>query len=575
MSISLRHAAGTAAVLAALVAAGCGEESAAPKATGGLQDCAAEPNSCNAGPVREGGKAAYAIKTPIANWNLRHPAGTTEAGWAVLSGIMPFAFVLQPDGVTNALSEDLLVSAEQTGDRPQTVVYRIQPDATWSDGTPISADDFVYNWHVSDGEHCPTCQSTTAGYDQIRSVTGSDGGKTVTVVFERPYTDWKMLFSPLLPAHVAETYGSLDSPEGLAKGFNEGFVQDVPSWSGGPLQIADVEPNVAVVARPNPKWWGSGPHLDQIDFRIVTDSAQLPTALSTSELDIAAQQAEPDLVEQIRAVDGVSISVGEGSTLAQLLLNTANPALDVPVRRALLTAVNREQLMQRVLGPGIAGDTQAVDSFVLMPGDSGYEDALAGSGLGTGASDAALAILEEAGYEIRGGRLVDPDGKPVPPLRYAYPPDQRTGRLIGTLLTTWLKPLGLRVEPLVGEDFAAILGEGTFDVMFISRGTPGHPFFGASVFWTSTGVANFGRFSDEAVDRLIGSAAAQANRDEATELLREADRQLAEAAPGLPLYAVPTFAAIRSTYADVRPTSTSFLTYNVQDWGLREEGEGE
>jgi peptide/nickel transport system substrate-binding protein len=574
MQTPFRRAAALTAALVALVAAGCGGGSSATKATGDLVDCNSEPNTCNTASVEAGGEATYAIKSPIANWNLRHPAGTTEAGWSVLSGVLPFAFLLQPDGVTNALSKDLLVSAEQTNSSPQTIVYRIQPKAQWSDGTPITADDFVYNWHVSDGKHCPTCQATTAGYDQIRSVTGSDGGKTATVVFATPFTDWKMLFSPLLPAHVAKQYGNIATPEGLAKGFNEGFVQNPPKWSAGPYQIASVKPNVAIVERPNPAWWGSKPNLRQIDFRIVTDSAQLPTALSTGELDIVAQQAEPDLVQQIRAVDGVSTNVGSGSTLAQLLVNTGNPALAEPMRKAILTAVDRKQLMERVLGPAINRDTKAVDSFVLMPNDPGYEDALADSGLGSGAAENAKSQLEQAGYTVRGERLIDPSGKAVPPLRYAYPPDQRTGRLIGTLLTTWLKPLGLRVEPLVGQDFAAILGEGKFDLMFISRGTPGFPYFGAKVFWTSTGIANFGRLASKEVDRLIDAAAAQSDRDRATELLRGADAALVAAAPALPLYAVPTFAAIRSRYANVRPTSTSFLTYNMEDWGLREEAGG-
>ncbi|MFF5257831.1 ABC transporter family substrate-binding protein [Actinomadura viridis] len=534
-----------------------------------LGDCGTSPNTCNGGPVREAAEVKYGIPAAITNWNLRHAAGTTEAGYAVLTGLMPSAFVLQPDGVTNAMSKDLLASVEQAGDDPQTIVYRVRPEAKWSDGTPIGVADFVYNWQVADGKSCPTCQVATAGYDQIESIKGSDGGKTVTVRFAKPFTDWKMLFSPLLPAHVAATYGSLKSAEGLARGFNEGFVHNVPKWSGGPYRITDVRPNVSVVEQPNPAWYGTAPRTRRLVFRIVTDSAQLPTALSTKELDITAMQAEPDLVEQIDALPGISTHVGTGSTLAQLVLNTRNKGLDTPVRQAILTAVNRAELIRRVLGPSIGGRVKAVDSFLFLPAEQGYGDALAGTGLGSGRADQATARLTAAGYRLEGGRLISPAGKPVPPLRYLYPPDQRTGKLVGTLLATWLKPLGIEVTPIAGGEFATHLGEGGFDILYISRGVPGFPFFGASVFWTSRGVANFGGLSDPKVDRLVQQASSSGDRAKAAPLLAEADRLLAADAPGLPLYAVPTYTAIRSVHANVRPTSTRFLTYNVEQWGTR------
>src|SRR5206468_5397442 len=58
--------------------------------------------------------------------------------------------ITQPD-LTVQLDRDLMESAELTGERPQTVTYRIQPAATWSDGVSIGAEDFTYLWRRSNG----------------------------------------------------------------------------------------------------------------------------------------------------------------------------------------------------------------------------------------------------------------------------------------------------------------------------------------------------------------------------------------------------------------------------------------
>ena len=72
-------------------------------------------------------------------------------------------------------------SATVTSSSPQTVVYKINPKAVWSDGTPITADDFIYNWQAQSGNPAytdvggkPYDAASTSGYNQIQSVVGSD-----------------------------------------------------------------------------------------------------------------------------------------------------------------------------------------------------------------------------------------------------------------------------------------------------------------------------------------------------------------------------------------------------------------
>src|SRR4029450_4367189 len=92
----------------------------------------------------------------------------------------------------------------------------------------ISARDFAYAWRQQNGrDHPANDVASTTGYEDIRSVTGSEGGRTVTVRFARTFSDWRSLFTDLLPAHVAEP---------ARGGWNDGFARGLPV-SGGPFAL--------------------------------------------------------------------------------------------------------------------------------------------------------------------------------------------------------------------------------------------------------------------------------------------------------------------------------------------------
>ena len=72
----------------------------------------------------------------------------------------------------------------------QVVTYKINPDAKWSDGEPITSRDFKYTW-----DQIVTQQDIydTTGYNLIESVDDSDPA-TAVVTYKSPYASWKGLF---------------------------------------------------------------------------------------------------------------------------------------------------------------------------------------------------------------------------------------------------------------------------------------------------------------------------------------------------------------------------------------------
>ena len=126
--------------------------------------CAANPNTCNSaepgGLLRQGGQLTYAIEKNISNWNLLSSGGNTLETAQVLSSLLPHTFITLPD-LSIVLNKDLLDSATVTNVNPQTIVYKIKANAVWSDGTPITANDFIYNWKVQNARDCPDCAPAT------------------------------------------------------------------------------------------------------------------------------------------------------------------------------------------------------------------------------------------------------------------------------------------------------------------------------------------------------------------------------------------------------------------------------
>src|SRR6185312_13478806 len=242
-------------------------------------------DSFNTGTPKQGGSVTWTIEKTMQNWNVLSADGNTFDYAQVVNALTPSTYIFNPSYKVTMNSE-LLVSANETSTSPETVVYKIQPNAVWSDGTPINADDFIYNWQVQNGTDANIAAASTTGYQDIQSVTGSDNGKTVTTVYKTPFGDWKSLFINMYPAHIAKQHGNNE------QSFNWFQTNPLPV-SGGPFVVSSVSGDkTSVILKRNPKWYGKQVPLDQITFRAITDAAQEPTALQNHEVDGIYPQPE-------------------------------------------------------------------------------------------------------------------------------------------------------------------------------------------------------------------------------------------------------------------------------------------
>ena len=65
--------------------------------------------------------------------------------------VLPSAYVINPKLIPE-VNTDLLTSVETISPSPLTIQYVINPKAVWSDGVPVTADDFIYAWKSQKGD---------------------------------------------------------------------------------------------------------------------------------------------------------------------------------------------------------------------------------------------------------------------------------------------------------------------------------------------------------------------------------------------------------------------------------------
>jgi peptide/nickel transport system substrate-binding protein len=157
----------------ALLGGACSETKDSKEESGSTSQAASGANDISAtdrDELVDGGKLTWPIDTFPSNFNLHELDGALADGAAVMGGLLPgmFNFDAEAEPVVN---KDYATSAELTATQPkQVVTYKINPDAKWDDGTPITVADFEAQWKALNGKDDRYRIASSNGYEKIESV---------------------------------------------------------------------------------------------------------------------------------------------------------------------------------------------------------------------------------------------------------------------------------------------------------------------------------------------------------------------------------------------------------------------
>ena len=314
------------------------------------------------GPSADASELIIGVDDLGAGFNPHSLADAGPVSLAIASIVLPSAFRPNPSGGSR-LDGTVVESASVTGTDPFKVTYRLRREASWSDGAPIAAEDFAY---LADRMRAEPGVTDQAGYRLIAEVNSGSGGKTVEVVFSRPYPGWRTLFTNLLPSHLLK-----DAPGGWPEALEAGI-----GVSGGPFALRSVDRarGLAVLER-NDRYWDTPAALDRLVLR-ESYHPGLVGALGTGG-DHAALMTSPDAIAMalLRDLGGaVTTTVVPQPVVAALVLRQDSPVLtDANVRGAVAAMLDRDRLVMTGTGNGPAAALRPT-SNVWLPSDTSRPD---------------------------------------------------------------------------------------------------------------------------------------------------------------------------------------------------------
>jgi peptide/nickel transport system substrate-binding protein len=537
-----------------------------------------------------GGTATMALDENLAGFNINTSAASEFVLQEIMNMVWPQAFIVN-NKLQPVMNNQLLESATQTSDSPQTVVYTLNPKAVWSDGTPITADDFIYNWQAQSGNTAytdvggkPYDDASTSGYNQIQSVVGSNpsggaacapgstadrnvglcpNGRTITVTFKPSFTDWRAIFTDIVPAHIARTVG-----------WNTGFVGPTQAISGSWYTISSYNENQSLVLTRNPSYWGTPGKLNKIVFQFFSDDSQLVPALQNKEINIFnPSTVNLSIVQTASQVPNTTKVTLPGLEFEHFDFNQADPYLaKLQVREAIAHGVNRQAIITRTVGE-IAKGIAPLGSRMLVSTQKGY----VGTSYAYNPSQSDN-LLKELGFKkVSGYYQPNYGSQKGQPLTFTI--QSTSGNTIRAqteeLFQSQMKAIGIKIN-IQNYDantfFGTNLPTGQYQIgefawvttPFVSGNQPIY------CSYTSTQCAeNWTHSANSQVDSLMASGSAAPSTSQEITDYNKADAILWQNMVTLPLYQKPQFFAWSNTLKGVLPNTSSVgVTWNAENWTI-------
>lgn len=441
---------------------------------------------------------------------------------ALLSPYAPHPdFTLQP----TALLEG---EAEIDEGPPVVVTYHINPDAVWSDGTPVTADDFVFTQDVVMDPKNE--QVARIGHEDVDTVEAVDD-KTVEVTFKNVYSGWREMFDPVYPKHVLE-----------GKNWNTVWRNcicnpetDEPIGNGAFL-LTDWKKNQQWTFEPNEQWYGEGPYLDRIVAPFVADTNTEMQQLEGGEVDMIYPTFQIQLAELVE-LDGITTDVAGGTFWQHLDLQGETPGLDkLYVRQAIAHAIDREALVDKWVRP-LFPEAEILNNAIFLPNQPEYEPHW---DIYDYDPQKAMDLLEENGCTKGGDGIYECDGDKLS-FEYKSTSGNEVRELMFQVIQQNLKEAGIEVKNAFGEADVVFgdLDKRNFEIFQFGWVGTIDPSSSEAIN-KCDGAQNYVSVCDPEADELMRQAVQTLDPAEAAELWNQADAILAERVVGeIPLRQEP------------------------------------
>jgi oligopeptide transport system substrate-binding protein len=386
-------------------------------------------------------------------------------------------------------------------------------DAAWSDGRPVTAEDFRWSWlrvmampEAANWELMKPVKGAQAYREKQTSAEAvglrAPDARTLLVELERP-TPYFLALTSLM------TY--LPVPRPAVEAHGRHWTRPGHFTGNGPFTLSEWSPNHRLIATRNPRFRAPAA-LPAITFLCVAPG---PAQFNLYEGGMARWVADPppDLVRDLAGRPDLHVSPRLGISFVRMAANH-EPFKDNRVRRAFSLTIDRP----RIVKTNGAGQL-AWEGFV-PPGLAGY----AGAKPPPGGAEAARDLLRRA-------------GRVIPKIRFLYPAQKEFTVIAQTLQAIWKETLGIEVvlDRVDRKEWSRRRRELDYELCLSSWiGDYQDPNSFLEIFTGESGNNQTG-WSDPVYDALVKRAAGERGEARLATLAQAEERLLAEG-PAAPLY---------------------------------------
>lgn len=408
--------------------------------------------------------------------------------------------------------------------------FSLRNDAKWSDGTPVTAQDFVYSWQRL------VDPKTTSPFAWFAALAGITNAQAIIDGKARPDT----LGVTAVDAHTLRI--QLDKPlpwfVNLTANFSlypvqKANVESDKNWTrpgkligNGAYVLADRVVNEKLVAVPNVHYWDNARTVIQkVTFLPINQESSATKRYLAGDIDITESFPKNLYKKLLKEIPGQVYTPAQLGTYYYAFNTQKGPTADGRVRLALSMTIDRRIIAEKVLGTGekpawhFTPDVTAGFKAEPTQMEQSSQEEL---------NAQAKTLLQAAGYG------------PNRPLKLTllYNTSENHQKIAIAVASMWKKNLGVDVK-LQNQEWKTYIDSrntGNFDVIRASWvGDYNEPSTFLSLL-TSHNTGNISRFSSPAYDKVVNQATLENTEKARNADYNEAEKILAEKAPIAPIY---------------------------------------
>ncbi|KAA1046899.1 ABC transporter substrate-binding protein [Pseudocitrobacter sp. 73] len=408
--------------------------------------------------------------------------------------------------------------------------FTLRNNAKWSDGTPVTAEDFVYSWQRL------VDPKTTSPFAWFAALAGINNAQAIIDGKAKPET----LGVTAVDAHTLRI--QLDKPlpwfVNLTANFSlypvqKANVESDKNWTrpgkligNGAYVLTDRVVNEKLVATPNVHYWDNAKTvIKKVTFLPINQESSATKRYLAGDIDITESFPKNLYKKLLKDIPGQVYTPAQLGTYYYAFNTQKGPTADARVRLALSMTIDRRIIAEKVLGTGekpawhfTPDVTAGFKADPTQMEQSSQEELNA----------QAKTLLQAAGYG---------PNRPLN-LTLLYNTSENHQKIAIAVASMWKKNLGVDVK-LQNQEWKTYIDSrntGNFDVIRASWvGDYNEPSTFLSLL-TSNNTGNISRFSNPAYDKVVNQATLENTEKARNADYNEAEKILAEKAPIAPIY---------------------------------------